>query len=114
MKITDVDKNTSAEYFTIEVNDKHIIEVNFVEFFDFLEFTGRIDGHDARKETAWISSNRVIWNPQRQEPEEVGGHESRSYQEWMEDFVYEDEILMAYLVSLLAITSRMEVKAEAA
>lgn len=115
IKITDCDKNLNSKgQFRIETNDKNWIVVDAIEFFNFLEYTDRIDGHDPENETAWIKSNEVIWNPGRQEPEEIGGSESKPYQKWLDEFAYDDDILTAYLKSNTTVTASIEVKAEAA
>lgn len=106
MKITDADKNlNSKDQFQIQV-DGFWNEVDAKDFFDYLYQTGTIDGHDCEAGIAWIDHVTQKFNHHTQDWEEVYRGESHSYQWWIEHFIDEDEVLLAYMKTVQIVTAQ--------
>ena len=100
MEITDANKNlNSKDQFQIQLNGVWY-DIDAVDFFDYLAYTNKIDGHDPESATAWVDNIQTVWNPSEDEPREINRGSSHSYEWWIEDLIDDDEVLLGYMKTI--------------
>ena len=76
-----------------------------VDFFDYLAFTDKINGHDPESGVAWVDSVQIVWNPAKDEPREINRGSSHSYEWWIEELIDDDEVLLGYMKTVQIVTA---------
>lgn len=104
--IYDYDLNSHENKILVQIEgSEEWVEIQHEDLFDYLMYTGKIDGHDPQSKAAWIDDVQTIWNPQRQEPVEINRGTSSSYAAWIEQLV-DDDLIQEYVDTLKIVSEK--------
>lgn len=108
MEITDLDKAlNSKDQFRIEIDGIWYDEIEAVDLVAYLYKIGEVDSYDAEKGIAIVEHTSEMFNPHTQEFTEKYEAESMSFQQVLDKYFMEDEILIGFVKEISLIVDRV-------